>query len=123
MATPLCVVLVAIETTDLIFAVDSIPAVLAVTRDPFVVFTSNVFAILGLRAMYFALAGNSEAFSIPALRPLGHPRLHRSQDASFRHPVLHRNCAVAGRCLYAPGRFGLGLASYSQRVAVVAAPR
>jgi TerC family integral membrane protein len=57
MATPLCVVLVAIETTDLIFAVDSIPAVLAVTRDPFVVFTSNVFAILGLRAMYFALAG------------------------------------------------------------------
>ena len=57
MATPLCVVLVAIETTDLIFAVDSIPAVLAVTRDPFVVFTSNVFAILGWRAMYFALAG------------------------------------------------------------------
>lgn len=56
MATPLCVVLVAIETTDLVFAVDSIPAVLAVTRDPFVVFTSNVFAILGLRAMYFALA-------------------------------------------------------------------
>lgn len=57
MATPLCVVLVAIETTDLIFAVDSIPAVIAVTRDPFIVFTSNVFAILGLRAMYFALAG------------------------------------------------------------------
>jgi tellurite resistance protein TerC len=57
LATPLCVVLVAIETTDLIFAVDSIPAVLAVTRDPFVVFTSNVFAILGLRALYFALAG------------------------------------------------------------------
>lgn len=56
-ATPLCVVLVAIETTDLIFAVDSIPAVLAVSRDPFIVFTSNVFAILGLRAMYFALAG------------------------------------------------------------------
>jgi tellurite resistance protein TerC len=62
MATPLCVVLVAIETTDLIFAVDSIPAVLAVTRDPFVVFTSNVFAILGLRAMYFALAGILKIF-------------------------------------------------------------
>ena len=62
MATPLCVVLVAIETTDLIFAVDSIPAVLAVTRDPFVVFTSNVFAILGLRAMYFALAGILKLF-------------------------------------------------------------
>ncbi|MGB7792133.1 MAG: TerC/Alx family metal homeostasis membrane protein, partial [Terrimicrobiaceae bacterium] len=62
MATPLCVVLVAIETTDLIFAVDSIPAVLAVTRDPFGVFTSNVFAILGLRAMYFALAGILKLF-------------------------------------------------------------
>jgi len=56
-ATPLCVVLIAIETTDLIFAVDSIPAVVAITKDRFVVFTSNVFAILGLRAMYFALAG------------------------------------------------------------------
>ncbi len=57
LATPLCVVLVAIETTDLIFAVDSIPAVVAITKDRFIVFTSNVFAILGLRAMYFALAG------------------------------------------------------------------
>lgn len=56
-ATPLCVVLVAIETTDLIFAVDSIPAVVAITKDRFIVFTSNIFAILGLRAMYFALAG------------------------------------------------------------------
>lgn len=56
-ATPLLVVLIVIETTDLVFAVDSIPAVLAVTRDPFIVFTSNVFAILGLRALYFALAG------------------------------------------------------------------
>ncbi len=62
LATPLCVVLVAIETTDLIFAVDSIPAVLAVTRDPFIVFTSNVFAILGLRALYFALAGILKLF-------------------------------------------------------------
>jgi tellurite resistance protein TerC len=56
-ATPLAVVLIAIETTDLIFAVDSIPAVVAITQDRFVVFTSNVFAILGLRALYFALAG------------------------------------------------------------------
>jgi len=62
MATPLCVVLVAIETTDLLFAVDSIPAVLAVTVDPFIVFTSNVFAILGLRALYFALAGVLKLF-------------------------------------------------------------
>jgi len=56
-ATPLFIVLIVIETTDLVFAVDSIPAVLAVTLDPFIVFTSNVFAILGLRALYFALAG------------------------------------------------------------------
>jgi tellurite resistance protein TerC len=56
-ATPLFVVLVLVETTDLIFAVDSIPAVFAVTRDPFIVYTSNVFAILGLRSMYFLLAG------------------------------------------------------------------
>jgi tellurite resistance protein TerC len=55
-ATPLFVVLVLVETTDLVFAVDSIPAVFGVTRDPFVVYTSNVFAILGLRSLYFLLA-------------------------------------------------------------------
>ncbi len=59
-ATPLVAVLVAVETTDLFFAIDSIPAVLAISTDPFVVYTSNVFAILGLRAMYFALAGLME---------------------------------------------------------------
>jgi TerC family integral membrane protein len=57
MATPLFVVLVLVETTDLIFAVDSIPAIFAVTQDPFLVYTSNVFAILGLRSLYFLLAG------------------------------------------------------------------
>lgn len=56
-ATPLFVVLLIIEFTDLIFAVDSIPAIFAVTTDPFIVYTSNVFAILGLRSLYFALAG------------------------------------------------------------------
>jgi tellurite resistance protein TerC len=56
MATPLFVVLVLVETTDLIFAVDSIPAIFAVTRDPFLVYTSNVCAILGLRSLYFLLA-------------------------------------------------------------------
>ncbi|MEK7667301.1 MAG: TerC family protein [Gemmatimonadota bacterium] len=56
-ATPLFVTLLLVETTDLIFAVDSIPAILAITHDPFIVYTSNVFAILGLRALYFALAG------------------------------------------------------------------
>jgi tellurite resistance protein TerC len=57
MATPLLVALVVIETSDLIFALDSIPAVFAVTRDPFLVYTSNVFALLGLRSLYFVLAG------------------------------------------------------------------
>lgn len=57
MATPLLVALVVIETSDLIFALDSIPAVFAVTRDPFLVYTSNVFAMLGLRSLYFVLAG------------------------------------------------------------------
>jgi len=56
-ATPLLLVLLVIETTDIVFAVDSIPAVLAVTLDPFIVYSSNIFAILGLRALYFALAG------------------------------------------------------------------
>ncbi|HOG17660.1 MAG: Inner membrane protein alx [Syntrophaceae bacterium PtaU1.Bin231] len=56
-ATPLFVVLLVVETTDIVFAVDSIPAVFSVTLDPFIAYTSNVFAILGLRALYFALAG------------------------------------------------------------------
>ena len=61
-ATPLFVVLVMVETTDVVFAADSIPAILAITRDTFVVFTSNVFALLGLRAMYFALASMMRLF-------------------------------------------------------------
>lgn len=56
-ATPLLAVLLILESTDVVFAVDSIPAILAITTDPFIVYTSNVFAILGLRALYFALAG------------------------------------------------------------------
>lgn len=61
-ATPLFVVLVVIETTDVVFALDSIPAVLAISDDPFIIYTSNVFAILGLRALYFALAGFMKMF-------------------------------------------------------------
>ncbi|MGB8684251.1 MAG: TerC family protein [Candidatus Binatus sp.] len=56
-ATPLLLVVVAIEATDIVFAIDSIPAIFAVTKDPFIVYTSNIFAMLGLRALYFALAG------------------------------------------------------------------
>ncbi|MGV3753875.1 MAG: TerC family protein [Verrucomicrobiota bacterium] len=62
MATPLFVVLICVEMTDLIFAVDSIPAIFAVTQDPFIVYTSNVFAILGLRSLYFALSGMMHKF-------------------------------------------------------------
>jgi len=61
-ATPLFVVLVLLETTDLVFAVDSIPAVLAISHDPLIVYTSNVFAILGLRSIFFALAGIIQLF-------------------------------------------------------------
>ena len=61
-ATPLLTVLIAVEATDLVFAIDSIPAVFAVTKDPFIVYTSNIFAILGLRAMYFLLAGVMDKF-------------------------------------------------------------
>lgn len=61
-ATPLLAVLVMVETTDILFAVDSIPAIFAVTRDPFLVFSSNAFAILGLRALYFMLAGMIKRF-------------------------------------------------------------
>jgi len=63
-ATPLFLALVMVEFTDLVFAVDSIPAVFAITTDPFVVLTSNVFAILGLRAMYFLLGDAADRFSL-----------------------------------------------------------
>ena len=62
LATPLFVVLISVESTDLIFAVDSIPAIFAVTNDPFIVYTSNIFAILGLRALYFLIAGVLDLF-------------------------------------------------------------
>lgn len=63
-ATPLLLVLVAVELTDLVFAVDSVPAIFAVTGDPFIVFTSNIFAILGLRSLYFLLAGVVSRFHL-----------------------------------------------------------
>jgi tellurite resistance protein TerC len=62
LATPLFVVLVVVETTDVVFALDSIPAILAITHDPFIVYSSNAFAILGLRALYFALSGVMQLF-------------------------------------------------------------
>jgi tellurite resistance protein TerC len=61
-ATPLFIVLIIVETTDVVFALDSIPAVLAITKDGFVALTSNIFAILGLRSLYFALSGVMQLF-------------------------------------------------------------
>ena len=63
-ATPMLAVLLALETTDILFAVDSIPAVLAISRDPFIVYTSNVFAILGLRSLFFAISGLMKLFHL-----------------------------------------------------------
>ena len=63
-ATPLLLALIFVEFSDLIFAVDSIPAIFAITTDPFIVLTSNIFAILGLRAMYFLLADMADRFSL-----------------------------------------------------------
>ena len=62
LATPLVLVLLVVEWSDLVFAIDSIPAIFAVTRDPFLVYSSNVFAILGLRALFFVLAGMMDKF-------------------------------------------------------------
>src|SRR5690606_8519715 len=62
MATPLLVVLLVIESSDVIFAIDSIPAIFGITTDPFIVYTSNIFAILGLRSLYFLLAGVIDRF-------------------------------------------------------------
>jgi len=61
-ATPLFIVLLVVETTDILFATDSIPAILAISHDPFIVYTSNVFAILGLRSIFFALSGLMKLF-------------------------------------------------------------
>ena len=68
-ATPLLLVLVVVEATDVVFAVDSIPAIFAVTTDPFIVYTSNIFAILGLRSLYFLLAGVDGPVPLPEGRP------------------------------------------------------
>ena len=85
MATPLLVALIAIETTDLVFALDSIPAVFGITRNLFVVFTSNAFAVLGLRALYFLLAGSMDRFCLPQARARGAAGVHRHEDAPQPH--------------------------------------
>ena len=70
------------ELTDLVFAIDCIPAIFAVTRDPFLVYTSNIFAILGLRALFFVLAGAMERFVYLKAGVAVHPGLRRRQDGA-----------------------------------------
>ena len=96
LATPLFAVLVLVEVTDVIFAVDSVPAVLAVSHEQFIVFSSNAFAILGLRALYFLLADMHARFTLPAAGPGGHPRLRRRED-DHRRVVPHPDVGLAGR--------------------------
>ena len=82
LATPLFLVLLVVEWSDLVFAIDSIPAVFAVTRDPFLVFSSNVFAILGLRALFFVLAGMIDKFVYLRAGRGPHPGVRRAQDGA-----------------------------------------
>jgi len=105
--TPLAFALVMVETTDLIFAVDSIPAIFAITADPFLVFTSNVFAILGLRSLYFALAGALHALpylkhalaavlAVVGVKMLAHTWLERMFGAHFNLYMLAVVIAILG---------------------------
>ena len=115
MATPLFVVLLLVEFTDLIFAVDSIPAIFAVTTDPFIVYTSNVFAILGLRSLYFALAGVLDKFHYLKIGLGVRPELRRSEDAARPLGVENRHPHLAGRDRSHPHRLGRRLADVAEK--------
>ena len=84
LATPLLLVLLVVEWSDLVFAIDSIPAIFAITRDPFLVYSSNVFAILGLRALFFVLAGMHGPVRLPEARRGADPGLRRREDGGER---------------------------------------
>ena len=95
-ATPLFLALVLIEFVDLVFAVDSVPAIFAITTDPFIVYTSNIFAILGLRALYFFCAGcHDPPVQVPQVRAGAGARIHRNEDIFGRvyRQVSARNFA------------------------------
>ena len=82
--TPMLVVILALGTTDLLFALDSIPAIYGLTKEPYLVFTANVFALMGLRQLYFLHRRPARAAGLPQPRPLGRPRLHRRQAGPAR---------------------------------------
>ena len=103
-ATPLLLVLILVEFTDLVFAVDSIPAIFGVTTDPFIVFTSNIFAILGLRSLYFLLAAVVDRFYLLKYGLARDPDVRRREDAR-RELLPHRHRALARRSSSACWRF------------------
>jgi tellurite resistance protein TerC len=100
--TPMFLVLLAVESSDVIFAVDSIPAIFAVTTDPFIVFTSNVFAILGLRSLYFVLAGMMRRFKyikISLVFVLGYVGVKMLLSFSIHIPAIASLCVICGLLL------------------------
>ena len=103
-------VLVLIEATDVVFAVDSVPAILAVSRDPFVVFSSNAFAILGLRALYFLLAGAKD-------------RLDLSEPGPRRDPGLRGVKMIVSQWYHIDAFISLGVIAVILTVTVVASLR
>ena len=114
-ATPLLLVLVCIETSDLVFAVDSIPAIFAVTKDPFIVFTSNIFAILGLRSLFFLLAGVMERFHYLEGRARARARVRRHEDAARPTSTRSRSGGRWRRSAAILGRRGRGVLASSPR--------
>jgi len=111
LATPLFLVLVLVEVTDLVFAIDSIPAIFGVTRDPFIVFTSNIFAILGLRSMYFLLAAVVDRFyllkyaiaiilTFVGVKMIGEPWFHIHILASLAVIVGVLGASIAGSLIW-----------------------
>ncbi|HNR36447.1 MAG TPA: TerC family protein [Candidatus Hydrogenedentes bacterium] len=115
-ATPLFLVLLVIESSDVMFAIDSIPAVIAVTRDPFLVFTSNVFAILGLRALYFALAGMTDRFRY--LKPCLIVLLGFVGAKMIAEPFFHVSTPVSFGIIVAIVGIGIGASMIPRKEAV-----
>ena len=111
-ATPLLLALMAIEMSDIVFAIDSVPAIFALTSEPLIVFTSNVFAILGLRSLYFVLAAAVVEVHAVALRACRRPDLHRPEDV-VAQPVSDH--VVAGDYRDADRRFDRGFAAGRHR--------
>jgi len=109
-ATPLLVALIIVETTDIVFALDSVPAVLAITRDPFIVYTSNIFAMLGLRSLYFVLAGIVDRF-----------RYLRVGLATIL--IFFGARLLLGDILHVPTEVSLGVIAVALTLAVVASLR